>query len=500
MKNYLLFDLDGTLTDPKLGICSCVQYALKEEFGIEEPDLDKLEPFIGPPLKDSFMKYYDLTEEQAERAIAKYRERFSEIGLFENEVYEGIPKMLQDLHKRGLTLAIASSKPTVFVRRILQHFHIEQYFTVIVGSELDGTRVNKEEVVLEALRELFQDKPIDKEKVYMIGDRSFDVEGAHFFGLECVGVSYGYGGMEELKEAKADYIVRSVEELHEFLLRGLAEFKNAKRSQLLMALAYPLVMFILGRTLAMTVLSAILNFVNEALPTEKKFIFMVEGNLEYANPNIPAVMEIAGFLVGAFLIRKIAVSMIKKAKKGCFLSHLWPEPKKNYLFAIMATLGLVVSLNLAISLLQMAANSAGYQAVEAAQSAVWLPLGILGYCIISPIAEEMLFRGIIYNGLKTFLKPLPALFMAAAAFGVYHGNDIQGIYAFVMSLLMIYLYEYFGDFKAPVFVHIGSNLFAYVLMYLAPAAPWFMSWGVCLLFFLLAVAGIVLLRRERKVY
>ena len=111
MKEYLLFDLDGTLTDPKVGITTCVQYALKE-FGIEEPDLDKLEPFIGPPLKDSFIKYYNFSDEDAEKAIAKYRERFSEIGLFENEVYAGIPQMLRQLQSKGMFLAVASSKPT----------------------------------------------------------------------------------------------------------------------------------------------------------------------------------------------------------------------------------------------------------------------------------------------------------------------------------------------------------------------------------------------------
>jgi len=190
MKSYLLFDLDGTLTDPKVGICTCVQYALKS-FGIEEPDLDKLEPFIGPPLKDSFMQFYDMSEEQAESAIEKYRERFAETGLFENEVYAGIPQMLSDLKSVGMKLAVASSKPTVYVKRILEHFGIAKYFDAVVGSELDGTRVNKDEVVQEALRQLFGEQAYDKGKVYMIGDRHFDVEGAHALGIESVGVTYG---------------------------------------------------------------------------------------------------------------------------------------------------------------------------------------------------------------------------------------------------------------------------------------------------------------------
>ena len=186
MKNYLLFDLDGTLTDPKVGICTCVQYALAS-FGIEEPDLDRLEPFIGPPLKDSFMKFCQMDETQAEAAIVKYRERFSDKGILENRLYAGIPEMLRDLNSRGMFMAVASSKPTVYVKRILEHFQIAKYFKVVVGSELDGTRTGKDEVVAEALRQLFGDQSVEKDKVYMIGDRCFDVEGAHALGIEAVG-------------------------------------------------------------------------------------------------------------------------------------------------------------------------------------------------------------------------------------------------------------------------------------------------------------------------
>ena len=124
MKEYLLFDLDGTLTDPKQGITTCVQYALRS-LGIEEPDLDKLEVFIGPPLKNSFMEFYGLDEEKADVAIAKYRERFQTTGLYENEIYVGIAEMLLTLQQNGMHLAVASSKPTVFVEKILEHFKIK---------------------------------------------------------------------------------------------------------------------------------------------------------------------------------------------------------------------------------------------------------------------------------------------------------------------------------------------------------------------------------------
>ena len=191
MFSCILFDLDGTISDPKQGICGCVQYALRS-FGIEEPELDRLEPFIGPPLAESFMKYYNFTAEQAQEAVEKYRERFSVTGKYENVLYPGMGALLHDLKASGATLAIASSKPTVYVEDILVHFGIREYFDIVVGSELDGRRVHKEEVVAEVLSQLAARGESDPDKMVMIGDRSFDVEGAKAIGAHCIAVSYGY--------------------------------------------------------------------------------------------------------------------------------------------------------------------------------------------------------------------------------------------------------------------------------------------------------------------
>lgn len=217
MYRYVLFDLDGTISDPKVGICTCVQYALKD-FGIDEPDIDKLEPFIGPPLRDSFKEFYGFSDEDAEKATAKYRERFSTIGKFENEIYPGIPELLRDLKKKGKCIAIASSKPTVFVEDILSHFEIREYFDVVVGSELDGSRDTKEAVLDYTLRQMFPDGNIEYDEVVMIGDRKFDIEAAHKLGVGNIGVSYGYGSREELEEAGADKIVNTVTGLRTTLL------------------------------------------------------------------------------------------------------------------------------------------------------------------------------------------------------------------------------------------------------------------------------------------
>lgn len=222
MFRYCLFDLDGTLTDPKEGITKSVQYALRR-FGIEEPDPDRLTAFIGPPLKDSFMEFYGFTEEEAVRAIGFYRERFAPAGMLENVIYPGIKEMLEGLCGQGMHLAVASSKPEVFVRRILLHFGIEKYFGVVVGSGLDGTRGTKKEVVEEALSQfrLFALPEEERKKICaMAGDRKFDIQGAKAHGLTGVGVRFGYAPEGELEAAGADYIADTVEELYRFLSGG----------------------------------------------------------------------------------------------------------------------------------------------------------------------------------------------------------------------------------------------------------------------------------------
>lgn len=213
MISYLLFDLDGTLTNPKEGITKCVQYALRH-FQIDEPDLDKLVPFIGPPLRQSFMDFYGFDEEQATLAVAKYRERFSTVGLFENFPYPGIAAMLQQLQQQGKIMAVASSKPTVFVRQILEKFELAPYFQVIEGSNIDGSRVEKKEVIAEVLRQLGNPPA---QQLLMVGDRKFDVIGAREMGLGCVGVRFGFAAPGELEDSGAVYIAETVADLQAYL-------------------------------------------------------------------------------------------------------------------------------------------------------------------------------------------------------------------------------------------------------------------------------------------
>lgn len=208
---YILFDLDGTLTDPKEGITKCVQYALSK-FGIEA-DCDDLLPFIGPPLVASFREFYGFDDEQCEKAVAYYRERFSTVGLFENKPYEGITDVLAELKARGYVLAIATSKPTVFTLRICDKFGLTRYFDLIIGSELDGTNAEKADVIRCVLEQL----GAAPEDTMMIGDRKFDILGAKQFGLTSVGVTFGYAAEGELEAAGADYIIDDMTKLLDLL-------------------------------------------------------------------------------------------------------------------------------------------------------------------------------------------------------------------------------------------------------------------------------------------
>ena len=211
---YILFDLDGTLTDPKLGITKSVAYALKS-YGIQVDDLDSLLKFIGPPLQESFVKYYGFSEEQGAEAVEKYREYFKPYGIYENKVYDGVENMLAELVKCGKKVILATSKPTVFANVILEYFHLDKYFTCAVGSELDGSRVKKGEVITEALR---QAGVTDKSLAVMIGDREHDILGAKENGIDSIGVLYGYGDRAEHEAAGAGMIVESVEELLQYLI------------------------------------------------------------------------------------------------------------------------------------------------------------------------------------------------------------------------------------------------------------------------------------------
>ncbi len=206
---YILLDLDGTITNPAEGITKCFEYALNY-FGIQVESRTQLEQFIGPPLRQSFKEGFGFDDAKATEAIAKYRERFTPIGMYENEVYPGMEQALQSLKDAGKVLIVATSKPEHMAKKILAHFKLDGYFEDICGSCDDSNRNEKDEVIRYALE---KHGITGLEDVLMVGDRKFDVIGAEKCGLKCMGVLYGFGDREELESAGAAYIAETVEDM-----------------------------------------------------------------------------------------------------------------------------------------------------------------------------------------------------------------------------------------------------------------------------------------------
>ncbi len=209
----ILFDLDGTLTDPREGIVNSILYAL-EKLGLHENSIAELLSFIGPPLRDSFANRYNLTSELADKAMLFYREYFSVKGIYENSIYPGVADLLESLSSRGYKLFVATSKPTVYAIEVLRHFKIDTYFTEIIGSNLDNTRTDKTEIISYILCTY----GLQACNSVMIGDRKHDIIGAKNNSMRTIGVSYGYGSSEELQTSEPDFIAQNAKELEALLI------------------------------------------------------------------------------------------------------------------------------------------------------------------------------------------------------------------------------------------------------------------------------------------
>ena len=212
--NVILFDLDGTLTDPGVGITNSVAHALAK-YGISVEDRAELYKFIGPPLTESFEKFYGFSSEEAKQAVEYYREYYKVKGIYENSVYAGIEKLLETLNENGKTLIVATSKPEIFAKEVLRHFGLDKYFFYIAGGNLDGTRTVKAEVIDYALN---AGGVADKSTVVMVGDREHDIIGANKNGVDSIGVLFGYGSREELEAAGASYIAETVEDIEKIIM------------------------------------------------------------------------------------------------------------------------------------------------------------------------------------------------------------------------------------------------------------------------------------------
>lgn len=217
---YVLFDLDGTISDSAPGIVKSVAYAL-DKLGVKYESPEALRRFVGPPLREEFMKYCGFGLDEGNRAVDLYREYYTVKGIYENSMYAGVPEMLESLCEKGYTLAVATSKPEKFARSILERYFcggkksVSEMFAFVGGSELNGDRTDKSEVIKYVMKNLGEN--VTPEECVMVGDREHDILGAKRNGMPCVGVLWGYGGREELENAGAEAIVSAPEELAEML-------------------------------------------------------------------------------------------------------------------------------------------------------------------------------------------------------------------------------------------------------------------------------------------
>jgi len=211
--NHILFDLDGTLTDSAEGVTRSVQHALKQ-YNIDAA-IEELRSFIGPPLHHSFIEVYGFSTDEAHRAVEYYRDYYRDVGIYENKVYPDVPELLENLNKNNKKVHLATSKPTIFAEKILRYFKLDQFFTTIAGSNLNGTRVEKKEVIAHVLEE---NGDLKTKETIMVGDRKHDIIGARAWNLDSIGVTYGYGSLQELQEAGSTMIAATVPELQNLIL------------------------------------------------------------------------------------------------------------------------------------------------------------------------------------------------------------------------------------------------------------------------------------------
>ena len=548
MFSYILFDLDGTISDPKEGITGSVQYALRH-FGIEEPDRDKLEPFIGPPLRDSFMQFYGFDEQQAEEAIAKYRERFSVTGKYENKLYPGMAELLRDLSLSGAQLAIASSKPTVFVEDILRYFGIRQYFTVVVGSELDGRRGRKEEVVAEVLSQFALRGATSPSDVVMIGDRKFDIEGARAAGTHSIGVSYGYSAPGELEQAGAEMIVRDVEGLRRILLgaqqRGAGEARYRQQdAQYRQDTQYQQGAQYRQQDAQYrqdTQYQQGAQYWQQGTPYWQQGVYSGPGmRYRKAKPETKGkkIAKAIGVSILSMLTYYIAASVaasivlipamiflnmgnddtyyfwlnlanaagITAAFAACF--GIWhkeirvrPRKAVNALSLVpMAVLAaaLAMGMNGFLSLIELYKYSPAFQEVSQLQGDIPVWLGILSYGILAPLGEETVFRGIVYGKLKSISNVPIAVILSGLAFGLFHGNLVQAVYATVLGIVLALVYEIYGSILASMLFHGIANLFVYFLLDLTEFGGAFVMPLSCVFFLVVSAVSLVLMLKWQK--
>lgn len=469
MWSTVLFDLDGTISDSAEGITRSVQYALEKEFGIIRQPEELLE-FVGPPLKEQFMLYTGCDEAMGERAVWRYRERYRPVGIFENKLYPGIPELLKQLYDEHFTIALSSSKPEAFCRQILEAFHIAEYFTVICGSDMDGKHTDKAEVIEQTIHRLGAEHIRDE--IVLVGDRRYDIIGARQCGISSIGVSFGYGSREELEHEWPDCIVDTVTELRNVLIgqaragrraespfspEGRAARRKADGGPVfkLWRLCYPILLHYGISNLVM-----LLGMYTVVLISAGMGILGADA----MDKTLQQSVLLTG--IADAVVIPVAWLFFNSDRKKRAANKFDERILKKNIFGVPEIVGIIVIaigcstvLNWLIALIPF--QDTTYESTAEVffkNTGLMTQLVVIG--ILAPIAEEFIFRGLIFRRGKDYFGFLLGALFSALSFGIYHGNLTQGIFAFFMGMLFCAMYEHYGTLWAPIAAHMANNLFA----------------------------------------
>ena len=495
MWKTVLFDLDGVLTDSAEGITKCVQYALTG-LGLEEPELSELNCFVGPPLHEMFMRYADLDAETADKAVALYRERYVPTGMFENQLYPTIVKLLELLKRNGILMGVASSKPEVYVRQILDHFGISNYFKVVVGSELNGDRVEKKEVLEEAIRRLHMENRRDQ--IVLIGDTIFDVRGAHAVDIDCIAVSYGYGKREDLEAARPIYIADTVSDIAECVLSCEDKPKRESSIYQVWRIMYPILLH-LGISLFVYSGMAVALAVYKLMVYGNYSVELIKQSM--INHNTLMMIGVSGMsiLIFGWLFRRDEWKRKELGLRNRLMTASKFGIKRMIMVAVFFIL-LGTFLNQLISWSQISTLFSGYDTV--AQVLFDKKTMILAYIsvgILAPAAEELAFRGLVYRRVRDYMDVKWAITISSLLFGLYHGNVVQFIYAALLGVALAAVYERYKTLWAPVLAHMAVNGFSCITEFAGvPLMPESIK-GLMIVFameiILISVLGVCILRK-----
>ena len=459
MWKTVLFDLDGTLTDSAEGITKCVQHALVG-LGLEAPELTDLNCFVGPPLHEMFMNYADLDEETADRAVELYRERYVAEGMFENHLYPKITKLLELLEKHGITMGVASSKPEVYVEQILEHFGIRKYFKVVVGSELNGDRVKKKEVLEEAVRRLHMEKK--KDQIVLVGDTEYDVKGASETGILCIGVSYGYGDREKLEAAKPIYIAENVSDIAECLLSRQTKVRKESVPYRIWRVAYP-VLIHFGISFLVSTVWCFAYAMYELVAFKNYDMDVITQKLLAQNNSIMILVSGISIFVFSLIFRRDEWYRKELGLRNRLMAADSFGIRRMILVGVFFIL-YSMFLNQMIAWSQLGSIFTTYDQV--AQSLFTRDSMVIAYIslgILAPIAEEFVFRGLVYRRIRDYMDVKWAIIISSLLFGIYHGNVVQFVFASLLGLALAAVYERYKTLWAPVLGHMAVNCFSCIM-------------------------------------